>query len=76
MHLETRKIQLINWITHLQDANIVSKLEKLYNQEPDWWDTLSLEDKKAIEEGLSQLDKGEHYTQEQVRSEIKKKFNF
>ncbi len=34
------------------------------------------EDKKAIKEGLEQLDKGDFLTRSQVRGKIKEKYNF
>jgi hypothetical protein len=74
MNLETRKINLINWISTLQDDKTLQKIEKLQKERTDWWDTMNNEDKKAINEGLAQLDKGEYYTHDQVRSKIKDRF--
>ena len=76
MKLETRKINLINWISTIQEENILEKVEKIQKEKTDWWDTLSDNDKKAINEGVSQLDKGEYLTHAQVRSKIKKRFKF
>ena len=76
MNLETRKINLINWISTLQEENILEKVEKIQKEKADWWDTISDKDKKAINEGLDQLDKGEHITQSEVRDKINKRFNF
>jgi len=75
MNLETRKINLINWISTLQDEITLEKMEKLQKERTDWWDTMSNEDKDAVNEGLAQLDRGEYITHAEVRSKIKERFN-
>ena len=75
MNIETRKINLINWLSTLQEDSILEKVEKIQKEKTDWWDTTSDKDKKAINEGLEQLDRGESLTHSQVRSKIKERFN-
>lgn len=76
MNLENRKINLINWLSTIQEEDILNQVEKIQKERSDWWDTISNEDKKAINEGLEQLEKGEYLTHSQVRSKIKERFNF
>jgi hypothetical protein len=76
MNLESRKLNLINWISSLQEDDVLSKLEKIQEQKTDWWNQISDEDKTAINEGLDQLDQGEFLTRDQVRTKIKERFNF
>lgn len=76
MNLEARKINLINWISSVQETGIIEEMEKIQKERTDWWDTLNKEDKQVIEEGLEQLDKGEFLTRSQVQDKIKEKFNF
>ena len=76
MNIESRKINLINWISTIQEDSILEKVEKIQKEKTDWWETLSDKDKKAINEGLDQLDRGEHLTQSEVRDKINKQFNF
>jgi predicted transcriptional regulator len=76
MNIEARKINLINWISSITEENILKEVEKIQREKADWWDTISEEDKIAINEGLEQLDNGEFLTQSEVRAKIKKKFNF
>lgn len=76
MKLETRKINLISWISTIQEDDILNKVEKIQKETTDWWDTISNEDKAAINEGLEQLDKGQFFTRSQVREKIKERFNF
>tara|TARA_R110002050_G_scaffold113496_4_gene228386 strand:- start:572 stop:802 length:231 start_codon:yes stop_codon:yes gene_type:complete len=76
MNLESRKLILINWISSLQEDEVLSKLEKIQEQKADWWNQISEEDKRAINEGLGQLDQGEFLTRDLVRTKIKERFNF
>ncbi|MCF8361211.1 MAG: hypothetical protein K9G70_01170 [Prolixibacteraceae bacterium] len=76
MNLESRKINLINWISSIQEENILAQMEEIQKENNDWWDIISEEDKKAINDGLNQLDRGEYVTRSQVKTQIKEKFNF
>jgi hypothetical protein len=76
MNLETRKINLINWISTLQEDDILNKVEKIQMETSNGWDIISNDDKAAINEGLEQLDKGQYFTRSQVRNKIKKRFEF
>ena len=76
MNIETRKINIINWISSIQEEDIISKMEKLQKEKVDWWDTVNDEDKKAINEGLEQLDNGEFITRSEVRNKLNKKYKF
>lgn len=76
MNLETRKINIINWISSIQEEDILAEMERIQMRKTDWWDTVNNEDKKAINEGLKQLDEGEFLTRSQVRDKIGKKYNF
>jgi len=73
MNLEARKINLINWISSIQEVKTLSEVEKVQKDETDWWDKVSNKDKNAIEEGLDQLDKGEFITRDKVRNRIKER---
>ncbi|MBI9067353.1 MAG: hypothetical protein JEZ09_08675 [Salinivirgaceae bacterium] len=72
MNIETRKVSIINWITRLSDEKILSKIEKLQNTEPDWWDLISNEEKSEIEQGLAEIERGETKTHDEVMSKYKK----
>jgi len=72
MDIAGRKIDLISWITNLQDEKILSRIETIKGEEIDWWDTISDEEKAEIEEGIAQLDRGESIPHEQVMAKYKK----
>ncbi len=76
MNLEARKINLINWISSIQEEDVLAKMEKIQQEKNDWWDSISQKDKEAIAEGLEQLDSGKFMARSQVRNRIKKRYNF
>jgi predicted transcriptional regulator len=72
MNLETRKINIISWVSHLQDESILSRIEEIQSQKEDWWDLISNEEKAEIEEGMQQADRGELKSTDEVLSKYKK----
>ncbi|HCC29764.1 MAG TPA: hypothetical protein DEQ03_06895 [Marinilabiliales bacterium] len=72
MNVETRKISLISWIKHLNDENLLSKLESLQNTEADWWDLISDEEKSEIEQGLAEIERGETKSHDEVMAKYKR----
>ncbi|GAO27766.1 hypothetical protein [Geofilum rubicundum] len=72
MNIETRKLSIINWVSHLQDESVLSRIEQLQSQKPDWWNLISDEEKAEIEEGILQADRGETKTTDEVLSKYKK----
>lgn len=48
--LQNAKIELIQWLTMLEDNTLIGKIMQLRNStSQDWWDTATDEDKNAIE---------------------------
>jgi hypothetical protein len=72
MDIAGRKINLISWISNLQDEKILSRIETVKGEEADWWETISDEERAEIEEGIAQLDRGESIPHEQVMAKYKK----
>lgn len=72
MNLETRKMNVISWLTHLNNEEILSKIEKLKEGEPDWWDLIGDDEKSEIEQGLSDIEAGRTKTHSQVMAKYKK----
>lgn len=71
------KYRIISEIINSNDEHILNAIKSLLNieDEMDFWEGLSPEDRAAIDEGLEQLDKGQHVSHESVREEIKSRFN-
>jgi hypothetical protein len=53
-----KKLELIQWLSTLDDKVVIDKLIKFRKEEStDWWDSISDEEKKSIESGLNDADK-------------------
>ncbi len=53
------KIELIQWVSTIEDPEILEKLVKFKQQESkDWWDSISSEEQKSIEKGISDAESG------------------
>ena len=68
--------KLIEDINDPQKLQLTFNLLKGENTEEDLWDSLSAEEKAAIEEGLDDLENGRIYTHEEVKKQMKVKFPY
>lgn len=72
--LQLEKINLINWITRLQDEAIIAKLRKIQSKE-DIVDFPSLSDQEIMDQAklaLKQIKEGKTTTQANFRAEFLK----
>jgi hypothetical protein len=74
MDIQATKLDLIQWLLELSDENLIAKIQNLRNAETDWWDEIGEEEKEAINEGISQADRGELISHEEARKKINSKF--
>ncbi|MBP7500689.1 MAG: hypothetical protein KA796_12615 [Chryseobacterium sp.] len=52
-----KKLELIQWLSTLEDKSIIEKLLEFRKEETkDWWQSISEEEKKSIEIGISEAD--------------------
>lgn len=52
-----KKIELIQWLSTLEDHSIIEKLLKFKKEETkDWWDSISEGEKESIEKGIADAD--------------------
>ncbi|MFT5724301.1 MAG: hypothetical protein ACI9JN_001419 [Bacteroidia bacterium] len=59
MNIQTKKIELIQWLSSLTDVDVINEIMKLReNGARDWWFELSNEDRSSIEQGLEDADSG------------------
>jgi len=64
-----KKLELIQWLSTLEDSTIIEKLLKFRKEETkDWWESISEEEKKSIEKGISEANNNEL----KPHSEVKK----
>ena len=71
MNIQTEKLDLIEWITKLNDSSIIEKLRAIksnYVHSPDTWDNLHKEEIESIERGLKDLDEGRVHSHETARN--------
>ena len=51
------KIELIQWLSTLEDSSIIEKLLKFRKEETqDWWNTISEEEKESIQKGIKEAN--------------------
>ena len=75
MDIKSLKIDLIHWLTKLNDKKILEEINHIKESHQDWWDEISQKEKEAIDDGISQLDRGESVSHEEVKKRIRQKFN-
>lgn len=52
-----KKIELIQWLSSLEDKAIIEKLVQFRRMEiKDWWDTISHEEKVSVEKGIKDAE--------------------
>lgn len=68
LSIQKEKLELIQWLSTLEDKSIIEKIKNLRKAETkDWWDTISEEEKISIEKGLKDLDEGRKKLHSEVR---------
>ena len=73
MDIQLEKYKLMEWLIHLKDESVISKLKTLKSNtttSSDWADTISDTEQLMIKAGLKDLEKGNTFTHEQVMKEI------
>lgn len=58
LQIEKRKLELIQWLSTLEDLSILDKISALKKEQKDWWDTISDDERTSIEKGIVQADAG------------------
>jgi predicted transcriptional regulator len=58
MDIQSTKINLIHWLTELEDTDVLKQLAIIKGGQ-DWWDEINEQERLAIDEGIAQLDRGE-----------------
>ena len=74
MDIQATKIDLIHWLTELQDPDILKQLTVIRGGQ-DWWDEISEQERLAIDEGIAQLDRGESIPHQEVMKMVQEKFD-
>ena len=58
--LNKKKLDLIDWINQLSDKNTIELLDNLKSatSKDDWWDELSDNEQKKLQNGMNDIKKG------------------
>lgn len=64
--LQNTKIELIQWLTTLEDKAIIQKILDLRSSD-DWWDKISEDEKKSIEKGILDANSGKLNAHDKAR---------
>jgi predicted transcriptional regulator len=58
-NLQERKVELIQWISVIEDEAVLEKIADVRNQiTADWWNEISAAEKESIDRGLAEADAG------------------
>jgi hypothetical protein len=70
MSIQSEKLELIEWITKLNDNSVIMKIRKIkenYSKSKDWWDLLKKEELESINRGLKDFDNGNTHLHESAQ---------
>ena len=76
MNLQSKKLELVQLILNTEKPAILEKIEKILKKEKsaDWWDEINEAERKAIEKGISEADKGDLIPHGEVMKQVKAKY--
>ncbi|MHA3787738.1 hypothetical protein ACX0HA_05955 [Flavobacterium hauense] len=59
LEIQNKKIELIQWLSTLEDISIIKKIADLKKKESkDWWNLISDEERSSIEKGIIDANAG------------------
>lgn len=68
-NIQDRKIELIQWLSVMDDVELLEKIADLKEQnERDWWEGISEAERVSIDRGLADADAGKLKTHSEARS--------
>jgi hypothetical protein len=69
LSIEKKKLELIQWLSTLNDRSLIDKLMKLREKEKsDWWNEISSDEKESIEKAIADADQGNVTSHSKVKS--------
>ena len=75
MNIQSEKQSLIEWVSKLDNEEIIEQLKLLKENSVngiDWWNQITEEEKKGIQEGLNDLEEGREVSFEGVQEKYVK----
>ena len=68
LNIQNQKLELIQWVSTLEDSSIIEKINELRKSEnTKLWDSLSENEKQAIDSGILDADEGKINTHTKAR---------
>ena len=68
INLQIKKLELIQWLSTIEDSSVLNKIIEIKLQESkDWWNLVSDTEKKAIDNGIEDADNGKLNTHASAR---------
>jgi len=59
LNIQNKKLELIQWLSTVEDSAIIEKIMDLKKREnKDWWNSISENERNAIEQGLQDANSG------------------
>ena len=59
LNIQSKKIELIQWLSTIEDLSVLNKIIDLKKQEnKDWWDAISENERQSVEKGLKEAEAG------------------
>ncbi len=59
LNIQSKKLELIQWLSTIEDLSVLNKIIDLKKQEnKDWWNSISESEKQSIEKGLKDAESG------------------
>ena len=59
INIQERKLELIQWLSVIDDVSLLDKLAELKEQSTvDWWDEISEAERESVSKGLEDADAG------------------
>ncbi len=57
--LQSTKIELIQWLTTIDNSSVLQKIIEIRkNENKDWWNAISEDERMSIDEGIKDADSG------------------
>ena len=73
MNIEATKLELMHLLLQTQKETLLAKIKKVFEDEQvDWWDEMDEEERKEVETGLVEADKGKLKSHDKVMKRFDK----
>lgn len=73
LNLQNKKLELIQWLSTLENSTTIEKIMDLRKQESkDWWNFISEDEKEAIEKGVADAEAGNLHPHSKAKKLYKK----